>query len=224
MKLKNKIVKIAITLFSLLQISCDAQEINIKDLKIIDSNKKNVSMNKEEVATLGAGCFWCIEAQFLELKGVTKVVSGYSGGKTNNPTYKEVCSGLSGHAEVIQVIFDPSIISFDEILIGFWSAHDPTTLNKQGNDEGTQYRSVIFYHSEQQKEIAEKYIKKLNEENTFGKPVVTEVSKFEKFYEAEDYHQNYYNQNETQPYCMFVIKPKMEKFKSIFGEKLKQKN
>ncbi|MBP6455493.1 MAG: peptide-methionine (S)-S-oxide reductase MsrA [Chitinophagaceae bacterium] len=181
-------------------------------------------MNKEELATLGAGCFWCIEAQFLELKGVSKVVSGYSGGQTDNPTYKEVCSGNTGHAEVIQVTYDPSIISFDEILIGFWSAHDPTTLNKQGNDVGTQYRSVIFYHNDEQKELAEKYIKKLNDENTFGKPVVTEVSKFEKFYEAEDYHQNYYNQNETQPYCMFVIKPKMEKFKAVFGDKLKVKN
>lgn len=176
---------------------------------------------QNETATLGGGCFWCTEAVFKSLKGVESVESGYSGGNTKNPTYQEVCTGETGHAEVIQITFDPGIISFDELLEVFFKTHDPTTLNRQGADVGTQYRSVVFYHSHEQKEIAEEYIEKLNRENIFGKPVVTEVAVFDKFYKAETYHQNYFANNRMQGYCQFVIVPKMDKFKKIFKDKLK---
>lgn len=177
--------------------------------------------NDFETATFGAGCFWCVEAVFQELKGVETVVSGYSGGSGANPTYKEVCSGNSGHAEVIQIKFDPQIISFAELLEVFWQTHDPTTPNRQGADVGSQYRSVVFYHSEQQRQQAEAYKKKLNQEHAFEKPVITEISAFKKFYGAEDYHQDYYRQNSRQPYCTFVIKPKIDKVKKVFADKLK---
>ncbi len=175
-----------------------------------------------ETATFGAGCFWCVEAIFQQLEGVQKVASGYSGGKVDNPTYKQVCSGTTGHAEVIQITYDPAKISFEELLEAFWSSHDPTTLNRQGADVGTQYRSVVFYHTNEQKALAEGYKKKLNEENAFGKPVVTEISPFTKFYKAEDYHQNYFNENGDQPYCRVVIAPKLDKFKKVFKDKLKK--
>jgi peptide-methionine (S)-S-oxide reductase len=175
---------------------------------------------KMEKATFGAGCFWCVEAVFQELKGVSNVVSGYSGGKIANPTYKEVCSGLTGHAEVIQMDFDPTVISYDELLEVFWKTHDPTTLNKQGADEGTQYRSEIYYHNEKQKELAEKYKKELDKSGAFAKPIVTEISAFTKMYPAEDYHQNYFNLNGDQPYCSYVIKPKLDKFRKVFKDKL----
>ncbi len=175
-----------------------------------------------ELATFGSGCFWCTEAIFLNVKGVEKVESGYSGGKVKNPTYKEVCSGLTGHAEVIQVTYDPKVVSYDELLEIFWQTHDPTTLNRQGADEGTQYRSVVFYHNDAQKTLAEGYKKKLTEAKAFDDPIVTEISPFSIFYKAEDYHQNYYNLNGTAPYCSFVIKPKLEKFKKVFKEKLKK--
>lgn len=187
-------------------------------------SKGNINMNddkKLEVATFGSGCFWCTEAVFEKLKGVVSVVSGYSGGSTDNPTYKEVCSGVTGHAEVTQITFDPTVISFTELLEIFWKTHDPTTLNRQGNDVGTQYRSAIFYHSEKQKKLAEEYKLKLKEAKIFNGPIVTEISKFEKFYPAENYHQDYYEQNKSQPYCSFVITPKVEKFKKVFKEKLK---
>ncbi|RTQ46034.1 peptide-methionine (S)-S-oxide reductase [Hymenobacter gummosus] len=174
-----------------------------------------------ELATFGAGCFWCVEAVFQNLKGVEKVVSGYTGGRIANPTYKEVCSGLTGHNEVIQITFDPQIISFEELLEIFWKTHDPTTLNRQGNDVGTQYRSGIYYHNEEQKRLAEAYKQKLNEAQAFDQPIVTEVLPAGPFYQAEDYHQNYYNQNSSQPYCQFVARPKVEKVKALFGEKLK---
>lgn len=174
-----------------------------------------------ETATLGGGCFWCTEAIFKSLKGVETVESGYSGGHTKNPTYKEVCTGETGHAEVIQITFDPKIISFDEILEVFFETHDPTSLNRQGADAGTQYRSVIFYHSPEQKEKAEAYKARLNKENVFNKPVVTEIKAFDKFYKAENYHQNYFANNRSQGYCQFVIVPKIEKFKKIFKNKLK---
>ncbi len=177
--------------------------------------------NKSETATFGSGCFWCTEAIFEKLKGVESVVSGYSGGTTDNPTYKEVCSGETGHAEVTQITYDPSIISFTELLEVFWKTHDPTTLNRQGNDVGTQYRSVIFYHNEEQKKIAEEYKKKLEEAKIYANPIVTEITKFKKFYPAENYHQDYYEQNKSQPYCSFVITPKVEKFKKVFEDKLK---
>lgn len=191
-----------------------------------NSNSKNINtMDKEstgnyETATFGAGCFWCVEAVFQELKGVQSVTSGYMGGQVKNPTYKEVCSGLTGHAEVCNIIFDPKVISYKELLEAFWGSHDPTTLNKQGADIGTQYRSAVFFHSKEQQEEAEFYKKKLNDENAFGKPVVTEISSASTFYKAEDYHQNYFNENGNAPYCQFVIAPKVEKFKKAFASKL----
>lgn len=175
-----------------------------------------------EQATLGGGCFWCTEAIFLRLNGVEEVKSGYSGGKIKNPSYREVCTGRTGHAEVIQITFDPKIISFAEILEVFFATHDPTTLNRQGNDIGTQYRSVIFYHNEEQKKIAEKVLSLFEKDKVYDNPVVTEITPFSNFYLAEDYHNNYFEQNPAQPYCQFVIAPKVEKFQKIFKEKLKQ--
>ena len=178
--------------------------------------------NNLDTATFGGGCFWCVEAIYLQLNGVISVESGYSGGQRANPTYEQVCSGATGHAEVVQIIFDTTKISFDELLQVFWTVHDPTTLNRQGADVGTQYRSVVFYHNDRQKELTTSYIQKLNAENAFSNPVVTEVSPFTVFYKAEDYHQDYYNQNKSQPYCSLVIQPKVEKFKKVFGDKLKK--
>ena len=178
--------------------------------------------NEVEVATLAGGCFWCTEAVFLELNGVKSVVSGYIGGKTLNPTYKEICNGDTGHAEAIQITFDPEVISFGELLEIFFATHDPTTLNRQGNDVGTQYRSEIFYNNEIQKQLSEEYIALLTKENTFGKPIVTTISPATKFYEAEDYHQNYYNQNKEHGYCSYIITPKMEKLKKVYKDKLKK--
>ena len=174
-----------------------------------------------EVATFAGGCFWCTEAVFLELNGVKTVVSGYIGGATINPTYAAICNGDTGHAEAIQITFDPSKISFGELLEIFFATHDPTTLNRQGNDIGTQYRSEIFYNNEVQKDLAEAYIALMTREDTFGEPIVTVVSPATLFYEAEDYHQNYYNQNKLQGYCSYVITPKVEKLKKIFKDKLK---
>ena len=179
------------------------------------------SKKSMKIATFGNGCFWCTEAIFQELEGVSRVVSGYAGGKVKNPTYKEVCSGLTGHAEVIQLTYDPDVISYDELLEVFWKTHDPTTLNRQGNDVGTQYRSVVFYHDEEQKALAEKYKKALNESGAWDDPIVTEIAEISNYSEAEDYHQNYFNLNGTQPYCQYVIQPKVEKFKKVFKEKLK---
>lgn len=180
-----------------------------------------MNSDKYEIATFGEGCFWCSEAIFQRVRGVLKVESGYSGGSVPNPTYEAVCTGKTGHAEVVQITFDPKIISFQELLEIFFSTHDPTTLNRQGADVGNQYRSVIFYHNEEQKKIAEEMIKKLNESKIWDSPIVTEVSKFKNFYKAEDYHQNYYNNNQFQPYCNFVISPKLEKLKKYFSNKLK---
>ncbi|SHM54936.1 peptide-methionine (S)-S-oxide reductase MsrA [Flavobacterium xinjiangense] len=178
--------------------------------------------NELEVATFAGGCFWCTEAVFLELNGVNKVVSGYIGGKTINPTYKDICNGDTGHAEAIQITFDPNIISFGELLEIFFATHDPTTLNRQGNDIGTQYRSEIFYNNEAQNQLAEEYIALMIKENTFGKPIVTKISAASKFYEAEDYHQNYYNQNKVQGYCSYIITPKIEKLQKVYKDKLKK--
>ncbi|MFZ5972720.1 MAG: peptide-methionine (S)-S-oxide reductase MsrA [Bacteroidota bacterium] len=185
------------------------------------NDPKTMSSTNLEVATLGAGCFWCTEAVFLAVKGVTKVESGYSGGKVKNPTYREICTGLTGHAEVAQITFDPKVVSFEEILEIFWNTHDPTTLNKQGADEGTQYRSVIFYHNETQKKTAEAYKQQLTAAKTFKNPIVTEISPLINYYPAEDYHQNYYALNPNQGYCQYVIRPKVEKFKKQFSSKLK---
>ncbi|WP_198315862.1 peptide-methionine (S)-S-oxide reductase MsrA [Chitinophaga tropicalis] len=177
---------------------------------------------KTEKATFGGGCFWCTEAQFQYLDGVLKVESGYAGGTVPNPTYEQVCTGTTGHAEVIQVTYDPSKITYEELLQAFWQSHDPTQLNRQGNDVGTQYRSVIFYHNEEQHKLAEFYKDKLQHSGAYDEPVVTEISPIDKFYKAENYHQNYYNQNGSQPYCHFVIAPKLEKFKKVFKDKLKK--
>lgn len=172
-------------------------------------------------ATFGNGCFWCTEAIFQTLKGVIKVESGYTGGHTLNPTYMEICNGDTGHAEVINIEFDADVISFDELLLAFFKSHNPTTLNRQGNDVGTQYRSAVFYHSEEQKQQTELMIKKLTDENVFDRPIVTEVTPASAFYKAEDYHQNYYNDNTLKPYCMVVIQPKLNKFVKEFVEKIK---
>lgn len=186
------------------------------------TNKTLAKMENKEMATFGAGCFWCVEAIFQQLKGVDKVESGYSGGNIDKPSYKLVISGTTGHAEVIQVTFNPNIISFEELLEVFWSTHDPTTLNRQGADVGTQYRSAIFYHNDKQKMLAEKYKLALDESKAFSKPIVTEISPFKAFYKAEGYHQNYYKDNSNQGYCRIVIKPKLDKFKKVFKDKLKQ--
>jgi len=177
---------------------------------------------KLETAILGGGCFWCTEAVYKELKGVVDVKPGYSGGHVKNPSYREVCTGNTGHAEVVQITFDPSVVSFSDILEVFFKTHDPTTLNRQGNDVGTQYRSVIFYHNEKQKEIAEKVIQLFEKEKIYDKPIVTQVEPFKAFYEAEDYHHDYYERNKNQPYCQFVITPKLDKFEKIFKDKLKK--
>jgi len=174
-----------------------------------------------QVATFASGCFWCTEAIFQNVDGVEKVVSGYMGGKVKNPTYKEVCTGQTGHAEVIQLTYDPKKVSYDELLEIFWKTHDPTTLNRQGADAGTQYRSAVFYHNDEQKQLAEKYKRELTAAEVFDQPIVTEITPASVFYKAEDYHQNYYNLNGDAPYCAMVIQPKLEKFKKVFKEKLK---
>jgi len=184
---------------------------NIENMLITE--KKN-----QDIATFGAGCFWCVEAIFQDLKGVTDVVSGYSGGRVKNPTYAEVCTGNTGHAEVCQIYFDPEIISYKELLNVFWRTHDPTTLNRQGADVGTQYRSVIFYHNEEQRKLAEESKRETDRSGLYKKPLVTEIRTFEQFYPAEEYHQDYFNQNPNQPYCQFNIDPKVKKFRKQFKE------
>jgi len=174
-----------------------------------------------ETATLGGGCFWCVEAIYQDVIGVDKVVSGYAGGAVENPTYQEVCSGTTGHAEVVQIVFDPAVISFEEVLFIFWCTHDPTTLNRQGNDVGTQYRSVIFYHDEQQKSIAEQSMAETEASDLWPDPIVTEIAPLPIFYEGEEYHQNYFVENPYQPYCIFVINPKVQKFRKSFRDKLR---
>ena len=174
-----------------------------------------------EKATLGAGCFWCIEAIYQDVKGVHKVESGYAGGHVANPTYRQVCTGTTGHAEVAQITFDPDVISFEDILTIFWRTHDPTTLNRQGADVGTQYRSAIFYHNEEQKRIAEKSLAETDASGLWPNSIVTEIDPLATFYVAEDYHQNYYNDNANQPYCRVVIDPKVRKFRKEFKDRLK---
>ena len=182
---------------------------------------KTGSLSATDTITLGGGCFWCVEAVYEELEGVIKVESGFSGGTVKNPSYREVCTGRTGHAEVAQIIFDSSKTSVDEILKVFFTVHDPTTLNKQGADVGTQYRSVIFYRDEQQRNIARNIIDDLNKEHVYPDPVVTQLVPFTVFYKAEDYHQDYYNQNKDAPYCRMVIQPKLEKFEKVFKNRLK---
>jgi peptide-methionine (S)-S-oxide reductase len=205
--------------------SCQEQpfKLSLKETK----NKMNSTETNQsaalDTATFANGCFWCTEAIFEELKGVKSAVSGYSGGHTKNPTYKEVCSGETGHAECIQVVFDPTAISFEELLEVFWKTHDPTTLNRQGNDIGTQYRSAIFYHSEEQKNKSLEYKKALDQSGAWSNPIVTEISPFTVFYPAENYHQQYFELNgNSNPYCQFVIQPKLEKFRKVFADKRKK--
>jgi peptide-methionine (S)-S-oxide reductase len=191
----------------------------------VDAQARPVDAQAQKLqkATFGMGCFWCSEALFQRLDGVVGVRSGYEGGTVPNPSYEDVCSGTTGHAEVIEVTYDPVKIKYDELLEVFWKSHDPTTLNRQGADVGTQYRSVVFYHNEEQKQIAEKYKKELNNSKAFGKPVVTAINKAQPFYVAEKYHQDYFNNNGSQPYCRMVILPKVEKLEKVFKAKLKQK-
>ena len=192
-------------------------------VKIKSDNKIMTTSNaKLDTATFGTGCFWCTEAIFQQLEGVEKVVSGYSGGHVVNPTYEEVCSKTTGHAECLQVVYDPAKISYDELLKVFWEVHDPTTLNRQGADAGPQYRSVIFYKTEAEKALAEKYKTELNKSGAWDNPIVTTLEPMTVFYPAEAYHQNYYNNNTSQGYCQFVIRPKLEKFEKVFKDKLKK--
>jgi peptide-methionine (S)-S-oxide reductase len=184
-------------------------------------NSEKISETKIDTAIFGAGCFWCVEAVFQQIKGVEKVESGYTGGTVKNPSYKEVCTGQTGHAEVCRILYNPDEVTFEELLEVFWGSHDPTTLNRQGNDAGTQYRSAIFYTNENQKVTAEQWKLKLNEEKAFENPVVTEIVPEKDFYAAEDYHQNYFNENGEQPYCALIIKPKVDKVKKVFAAKLK---
>jgi peptide-methionine (S)-S-oxide reductase len=185
-------------------------------------SEENFDSKNFKTATFGTGCFWCTEAIFQQFDGVIKVTSGYSGGHVTNPTYEAVCNKTTGHAECLNIEYDKTKITFDELLQVFWKSHDPTTLNRQGNDVGPQYRSAIFYHNDEQKEKAEKYKAELNESGVFDKPIVTEIEPFKKFYPAENYHQNYYNNNGAQPYCSYVIRPKVEKLQKIFKDKLKK--
>lgn len=196
---------------------CNQKSINTS----LVSKMENQSKATMDTAILGNGCFWCTEAIFQQLKGVHKVTSGYSGGNTENPSYEDVCTGLTGHAECLNIEYDTSIIKFEDLLQVFWKTHDPTTLNRQGADEGTQYRSVVFYRNSKEKDIAEAYIKQLDSSKVFSSPIVTSLEPYSKFYPAEGYHQNYYNQNGQKPYCRFVIQPKVDKFKKDFKDKLK---
>jgi peptide-methionine (S)-S-oxide reductase len=217
--MKNKIKALSL-IFGLVFTSCTAKEKPI----IKDDFKEPVKVKEiegMEVATFAGGCFWCTEAVFLEIKGVEKVVSGYIGGKTKNPTYKDICTGQTGHAEAIQITFNPNEVAYEDLLEVFFGTHDPTTLNRQGADVGTQYRSEIFYHSEVQKTKAENYIQLLEKEKLYDKKIVTKVSSATEFYLAEEYHQNYYNQNSSQGYCQMVIAPKLEKLRKYYKSKLK---
>lgn len=214
-------LKVALLAFGL--VACSFSNSVPKKQKTTMENANEALLGDSlEVATLGGGCFWCLEAVYQRMDGVKKVVSGYTGGQVENPTYKAVCTGTTGHAEVVQITFDTKKVSYAEILEVFWRIHDPTTLNRQGADVGTQYRSAIFYHSDKQKEIAEKSIEAMIQAQVWNGKITTEVAKLGVFYGAEDYHQDYYNQNSGQGYCVAVVAPKVEKFKKIFKEKLKE--
>lgn len=217
--MRNTIKGLSMVL-SLIFSSCTAKEKPVVKEEFKEPIKVKVKEGME-VATFAGGCFWCTEAVFLEIKGVEKVVSGYIGGKTINPTYKDICTGETGHAEAIQITFNPNEVAYEDLLEVFFGTHDPTTLNRQGADVGTQYRSEIFYHSEAQKTKAENYIQLLEKEKLYDKKIVTKVSSATVFYPAEDYHQNYYNQNSSQGYCQMVIAPKLEKLRKYYKSKLK---
>jgi peptide-methionine (S)-S-oxide reductase len=213
-----RIAGISIIFIVILQGSSCAQK---NDHKLMVNETMTSSSNLDTI-TLGAGCFWCVEALFQQLKGVHSVVSGYSGGHVKNPSYKDVCTGNTGHAEVCQVTYDTGQIALSEILEVYWKTHDPTTLNRQGGDVGTQYRSVIFYHNDEQRKLSEEIKNRLTQAHIWDKPIVTQIVPFNEFYKAEDYHQEYYFNNTSQPYCTAVITPKVEKFKKVFTDKLKE--
>lgn len=219
MKARIKLTLISVLLFT----SFGCNQSSSQHNKNGKDNMSQLDESKLQTATFGSGCFWCSEAIFERVNGVISVELGYAGGTVPNPTYEAVCTGRTGHAEVIQIKYDPSIVSYDELLEIFWKTHDPTTLNRQGADVGTQYRSVIFYHNDEQKQKAESYKSELNKASIWQDSIVTEISPFTKFYPAEKYHQDYYEQNPDQAYCAFVITPKLEKFEKIFKNRLKEK-
>ena len=200
--------------------SCNSLESSPKSMSKFNS----MTNIKTDTATFGAGCFWCVEAVFEQLDGVLKVTSGYSGGHVANPTYEQVCSKKTGHVEVVRIVYDPSKVTFDQLLEVFWKTHDPTTPDQQGNDHGPQYRSVIFYHDQEQKKLAEDYKAALSKSGAWSKPVITSIEPRKNYYEAENYHQNYFNNNPDQLYCRYVIQPKLEKFEKVFKDKLKVAN
>ncbi len=222
MKLKLSLTIAVITMINL--VSC-AQKDKKDKMTNVSATRSSAPVipGKTETATFANGCFWCTEAIFEQLDGVISATSGYTDGHTENPTYKEVCTGETGHAECLQIVYDPQKVSFDELLEVFWETHDPTTLNRQGNDVGTQYRSGIYYHNAEQKEKAEKYKAELDKSGAFDNPIVTEIKAFSKFYPAENYHQEYFENNENNnPYCKIVIRPKVDKFRKVFKDKLKK--
>lgn len=201
--------------------SCGNKEVKAQNVKSKNKESKVIMNDSVQVATFAGGCFWCTEAIFLEVKGVQKVVSGYTGGFIKNPAYREVCNGTTGHAEAIQITFNPKEVAYEDLLEIFFATHDPTTLNRQGADEGTQYRSAVFYHNDEQKKQAENYIQLIEKEKLYNNPIVTQLEPAAPFYLAEDYHQNYYNQNQEQGYCRMVISPKLEKLRKYYASKLK---
>jgi peptide-methionine (S)-S-oxide reductase len=217
-----KSILLSIVTFAGLQ-SC-AQKDNSNKIKTVTPTTMTSSTATLDTATFGTGCFWCTEAIFQQLEGVEKVTSGYSGGTVPNPTYEQICTKTTGHAECLNVLYDPAKITYEELLKVFWEVHDPTTLNRQGADVGTQYRSVIFYHNAAQKALAEKFKTELDKSGAWDNPIVTTLEPMTLFYPAEAYHQNYYNNNTGQGYCQFVIRPKLEKFENVFKDKLKKKN
>lgn len=200
--------------------ACNSEAAGVKETRHSTEAPSKVS-GAVDTATFAAGCFWCVEAQFSQLKGVKSVTSGFTGGHVKNPSYEEVCTGTTGHAEACNIIYDPSVISYAELLAAFFTAHDPTQLNRQGNDIGTQYRSAIFYHNASQEKEAEYYIKKLNDAKAYKNNIVTVVQPYTVFYKAENYHQDFYNKNPNQQYCKYVIQPELEKFRKVFKDKLK---
>lgn len=218
-------VKTNISYFALLTIlvCCAGKSTQPDTNQQFNITTTTMDSTQQAFATFGAGCFWCVEAVFQQLAGVDTVISGYCGGNVPNPTYREVCYGKTGHAEVCRIAYNPSVISYHDLLQALFLSHDPTQLNRQGNDVGTQYRSVIFYHNDAQKNEATEVIKKLNESGAFQAPIVTTLEPLQTFYPAEDYHQNYFNLNKEEPYCQFVIKPKLDKFQKVFANKLKTK-
>ncbi len=228
MKTLEKKIKTAITLVAAVffmnacgQNKTNSSAMSTQPDQTPEAPKPATSATNIDTVTFGAGCFWCVEAIFQRLNGVLSVKSGYSGGAVKNPSYKEVCTGNTGHAEVCQVVYDKNKISFEELLEVFWKTHDPTTMNRQGNDVGTQYRSAVFYHTEEQHQLAEKYKKELNDAKAYPNPIVTEITPFKNFYAAENYHQDYFNLNGSEPYCQFVIQPKVDKLEKVFKSKLK---